>query len=74
MKIILLLILAALIALVVITRNEELPFECSSSKILIPFFRTGMWLTGKISGKDRLRNLLIQKNSEKIYLFEEVLL
>ena len=68
MKIILLLILAALIALVVITRNEELPFECSSSKILIPFFRTGMWLTGKISGKDRLRNLLIQKNSEKIYL------
>ncbi|MCR5210173.1 MAG: hypothetical protein K6C99_08180 [Lachnospiraceae bacterium] len=68
MKIILLLLLAALIAFVVITRNEELPAECTSSKILIPFFRTGMWITGKISASERFKNLLIQKNSEKIYL------
>ena len=63
------LILLMLTAVLLIAcRNENVPSEIESSMVTIPFYRAGVFLSRKVSENEKLSNLLLQKNAERMYL------
>ena len=51
-------------------RKEQVPDICDTSTITKPFYRGGVWITARLVSNNKIKNTLLQKNSEKFYLLK----
>ena len=63
-----LILLVLTAVLLIVCRKENVPSEIESSMVTIPFYRAGVFLSRKVSEDEKLSNMLLQKNSERMYL------
>jgi len=63
-----LILLVLTAVLLILCRKENVPSEIESSMVTIPFYRAGVFLSRKVSEDEKLSNMLLQKNSERMYL------
>ena len=70
MKVILVMIIAAMTVFLFYVRKVSVPESCDTSTITKPFYKGGVWLTAKLVSNNKIKSILLQKNSEKFYLLK----
>lgn len=70
MKVILVMIIAAMTVFLFYVRKISVPDSCDTSTITKPFYKGGVWLTAKLVSNNKIKSILLQKNSEKFYLLK----
>ncbi len=70
MKVILMMLIAVMIVFLFYVRKIHVPESCGTSTITKPFYKGGVWLTARLVSNNKIKSILLQKNSEKFYLLK----